>query len=336
MRFFAAWPHGSLGDSPPVVNKCCVVSSVHKILSCLVAGRGSEIDMSLADDFPEITKRNEPLAPFTHLKIGGPAGFLIKPRDIDELRAVLNSCQSQKVPVRMLGGGNNLLIREDPIPGAVIQLTAPAFTMLEWDGKRITAGGGGLLFDLIAFSVRQGMTGLETLVGIRGTVGGSVRCNVGDRAGEISQAVREVRVLTDAGKVQVRARDELTFTEHQSDIDEPVILSIAFELERDTPSAVLKRMRKAWVLRKASEPLSFQSFVRLFLNPPGQTAAALIDRAGLTKMRIGGAELSERNSNYVVAHPGTTSADILQLVDHVRTRVKERTGATLERELHVW
>jgi UDP-N-acetylmuramate dehydrogenase len=218
----------------------------------------------------------------------------------------------------------------------VIKLTTPAFTFLEWDGKRIVAGGGGLLYDLIAFSIRHGLTGLETLVGIRGTVGGSVRCNVGDRANEISQAVREVKVLTEAGKIQVRSRDELTFTEHQSDIDEPVILSIVFELERDAPTAVLKRMRKAWVLRKAIEPLSFQAAVRLFLNPPGQTAAALIDRAGLTKTRIGGAELSERNSNYVVAHPGTTSADILQLVEHVRVRVKERTGATLERELHVW
>jgi UDP-N-acetylmuramate dehydrogenase len=167
-------------------------------------------------------------------------------------------------------------------------------------------------------------------------VGGSVRCNVGDKAGEISQAVRQVTVMTDTGKIQVRARDELTFTEHESDIDEPVILSVVFELEKDAPEAVLKRMRKAWILRKASEPLSFQAAVRLFRNPPGQTAAALIDRAAMTKARIGGAELSERNSNYVVAHPGTTASDILQLADQVRTKVKERTGAILERELHVW
>lgn len=292
--------------------------------------------MPLADDFPEITRRDEPLAPYTHLKIGGPAELLIQPRSIDELRAVLTACQAQKVPVRMLGGGNNLLVRDDPIPGAVVRLTEPAFTKLECDGKRIIAGGGGSLFDIIAFSVRKGLSGLETLVGIRGTVGGSVRCNVGDRAGEISQAVREVQVLTDSGKIQVRTRDELTFSEHQSDIDEPVILSIVFELDRDNPTAILKRMRKAWILRKATEPHSFQNFVRLFRNPPGQTAAALIDRASMTKSRVGSAELSERNSNYVVAHPGTTAADILHLVDHVRARVKERTGATLERELHVW
>src|SRR5437764_4731151 len=207
--------------------------------------------MSLVDQFAEITKRNEPLAPHTHLRIGGPAEFLIRPRSVDELRQVLAACKKQDVPVRMLGGGHNLLVRDDPVPGAVVQLTTPAFTMLEWDGKRIVAGGGGKLFDLIAFSVRQGLTGLETLVGIRGTVGGSVRCNVGDRSGEIGQAVQRVTVLTEAGSVQVRGRDELTFAEHQSDLDEPVILSVEFELDIEAPAPVLKRMRKAWIQRKA-------------------------------------------------------------------------------------
>lgn len=292
--------------------------------------------MSLADLFPAITRRNEPLAPHTHLKIGGPAEFLVQPRDTAELKAVLDACQKHKVPVRMLGGGYNLLVRDDPVPGAVIQLTRPTFTILEWDGRRIVAGGGGALYDLIAFSVRQGLAGLETLVGIRGTVGGSVRCNVGDRNGEIGQAVQRVTVLTDAGTVQTRTRDELSFAEHQSDLDEPVILSVEFELEKDDPDAIRKRMLKAWVARKATEPFSFQAAVRVFRNPPGQSAAALIDRAGMGKTKVGGAELSERNANYVVAHPGTTAADILKLTEQVGLRVKERTGITLDRELHVW
>ncbi len=292
--------------------------------------------MSLAEQFPEITKRNQPLAPFTHLKIGGPAEFLVQPRTPDELNAVLAACRTHKVPVRMLGGGFNLLIRDDPIPGAVVRLTAEPFTFLKHDGKRVAAGGGGQLFDLIQFAVKQGLGGLETLVGFRGTVGGSVRCNVGDRSGEISQTVRNVTVLTDSGKVQTRGRDELTFSEHASDIDEPVILSVEFELESESVPAILKRMRKAWIIRKDSEPLSVQRGVRMFRNPSGQTAAALIDRAHLTKAKIGAAELSERNSNFAVAHPGTTARDILQLIDQVRAKVKERTGVSLERELHVW
>jgi UDP-N-acetylmuramate dehydrogenase len=292
--------------------------------------------MSLANQFAEITRINEPLAPYTHLKIGGPAEYFLQPRTVEELRTVLAACQSQKIPIRMLGGGFNLLVRDDPIPGAVVRLVAPAFTMIEWDGKRIIAGGGGQLFDLIAFSVRQGLAGLETLVGLRGTVGGSVRCNVGDRSGEIGQAVQRVTVLTDSGTIQVRTRDELNFSEHQSDLDEPVILTVEFDLDRDDPEAILKRMRKAWIQRKGAEPFSFQHAARLFRNPQGKSAAALIDRAGLAKSRVGGAELSERNANYVVAHPGTTAADILHLVEQVRERVKDRTGVTLERELHFW
>ncbi|HEY3787780.1 MAG TPA: UDP-N-acetylmuramate dehydrogenase [Urbifossiella sp.] len=292
--------------------------------------------MSLVDEFPAIARRDEPLAPHTHLKIGGPAEFLLQPRSIEELQAVLAACQKQGVPVRMLGGGFNLLVRDDPVPGAVVRLTAPVFTKIEGNGKRIVAGGGGQLFDLIAYSVRQGLAGLETLVGIRGTVGGSVRCNVGDRSGEIGQAVQRVTVLTDANTIQTRNREELSFTEHQSDLDEPVILSVEFELEKDAPAAILKRMVKAWVLRKGTEPFSFQHAARLFRNPPGQTASTLIDRAGMSKTKIGSAELSERNANFVVAHAGTTAADILHLVDHVRDRVKERTGVTLERELHIW
>lgn len=292
--------------------------------------------MNLAQRFPEIVRCREPLAPYTHLRIGGVADYLVQPRTVEELREVLLECRRQQLPIRMLGGGYNLLVRDDPIAAAVIRLTAPAFAQVQVEGKQIRAGGGGSLWQLIAASVRARLTGLETLVGLRGTVGGSVRCNVGDRSGEIATVVREVVVMTEDGTVHRRQRDDLRFAEHASDIDEPVILSVLFELETDELPAILQRMRKAWILRKAQEPWSFQAAVRLFRNPPGTTAAALIDRAGLAKARVGCAELSERNSNYVVAHPGTTASDILKLLELVRTQVKARTGVLLEQELHVW
>ncbi len=292
--------------------------------------------MGLAEAFPGIVRQREPLAPYTHLRIGGPAEYLVQPRSVEELRAVLQTCQQQGIPVRMLGGGHNLLVRDDPISGAVLRLTTPPFTFIQREGRRLIAGGGAALFELIATAVRAGLAGLETLIGLRGTVGGSVRCNVGDRGGEIATTVRQVTVMTEDGAIHTRPRDELRFREHSSDIDEPVILSVEFELEPDDLTAILQRMRKAWIVRKAHEPWSFQAAVRLFRNPPGTTAAALIDRAGLAKARQGGAELSERNSNYAVAHPGTTAADILRLIELVRTKVRERTGVTLEQELHVW
>ena len=293
--------------------------------------------MTLADTFPDITKRREPLAPYTHLRIGGPAEFLVQPRTGDELRAVLRFCQKHAVPLRMLGGGYNLLVTDDPVPGAVMRLSGPAFAGVETTGPAtVRAAGGASLFDLIAHAVRAGLGGLETLVGIRGTVGGSVRCNVGDRSGEIGQAVRRVAVLHDDATEHVRGREELTFGDHVSDIDEPVITWVEFELTPAAPESLLKRMTRAWVLRKAAEPLSFQSAVRMFRDPPGVTAAKAIDAAGLAKFRIGGAEVSDRNGNYAVAHPGTTAKDILHLIDAVRQKVTAHAGIELEQELNVW
>jgi UDP-N-acetylmuramate dehydrogenase len=292
--------------------------------------------MTPAEAFPEITRPGESLAAYTHLRIGGLAEYFIQPRAVAELAAVLKFCKANNVPLRMLGGGFNLLVREDPVPGVVVRLAGEAFSFLRTDGKTVTAGGGTPLFDLIAHAVKAGLGGLETLVGIRGTVGGSVRCNVGDRSGEIGAAVRRVAVMTDDGVEQIRTADELHFSDHASDLDEPVILWVEFGLDARTPQVLQNRMKKTWITRKASEPLSFQSSVRLFRSPAGQSAGAVIDRAGLAKTKIGGAELSERNSNYVVAHPGTTAADILALADKVHGRVKEKLGIVLERELHVW
>jgi len=292
--------------------------------------------MPLADAFAEITQARVPLAPHTHLRIGGPAEHFVQPRSVAELAAVLKFCKAQAIPLRMLGGGFNLLVREQPVPGAVVRLAGDAFNFLRTDGKTVTAGGGALLYDLIAHTVRAGLGGLETLVGLRGSVGGSVRCNVGDRSGEIGAAVRRVAVLTDDGVETVRSRDELNFRDHASDLDEPVILWVEFALESRPPLVLLQRLKKAWALRKAAEPLSFQASVRLFRNPAGTSASVVIDRAGLAKSRVGGAELSERNANYAVAHPGTTAADVLGLVEKVRAAVKDKLGIALEQELHVW
>lgn len=292
--------------------------------------------MPLADSFPEITRVHESLAPYLHLKTGGPAEAFVQPRTVEELKAVLAHCHARKTPVRMLGGGYNLLVRDEPVAGAVIRLMGPAFSDLEINGTTVRCGGGLPLFDLVSATVAAGLRGLETLVGIRGTVGGSVRCNVGDRSGEIASAVRRVVVLTEAGVEQTRQKDELRFGEHSSDLDEPVILRVEFELTKEKPETLLRRMKKAWIMRKASEPLSHQTSVRLFRNPAGQKASTLIERAGLAKSKVGGAEISDRNGNYAVAHPGTTADDIVKLIDHVRRTVKDATGISLDRELNVW
>jgi UDP-N-acetylmuramate dehydrogenase len=292
--------------------------------------------MAILDEFAEIIKRNEPLAPYTYLRLGGPAEMLVQPRSREELSRFVHAAFQERIPLRVLGSGCNLLVRDEGVRGAVLRLVEPAFTGIAVEAQRIRAGTGAALSALISQAARHGLAGLETLVGIPGTIGGGLRFNAGDRYGDIGQFVRQVEVLDSSGAVQVRDRDELRFGEHASNLDDPVLLSVEFRLEPDTPDAIVKRMRKAWIVRKAAQPLSFQSAGRIFQNPRGLSAAALIEQAGLARTRVGGAEISDRDANYIVVHPGASSRDVLRLIDLVRSKVQEQFHVPLEQELKVW
>lgn len=287
-------------------------------------------------DFADIVKYDEHLAPYTFLKLGGPAEMLIQPRSRPELSAVVRRCHQERVPLRVLGSGCNVLVKDEGVRGAVLRLNEPAFTPVAVEERRVLAGTGASLSSLISQAARHSLAGLETLVGIPGTVGGALRCNAGDRSGDIGQFVRRVEVLDSRGEVQVREREELRFSYHWSNLDDPVLLSAEFELEMDASDVIVKRMRKAWILRKASQPLSFQSAVRCFKNPRGLSAAGLIEQTGLAKTRVGGAEVSERDASFIQVHAGATARDVLRLMDLVRTRVKERFNVELELEITVW
>jgi UDP-N-acetylmuramate dehydrogenase len=287
-------------------------------------------------EFEEIVKRNEPLGPYCFLKLGGPAEMLVQPRSHEELSRVVGRCSAEHIPLRVLGCGCNLLVRDEGVPGAVLRLSEPAFREITVDGRRVRAGTGASVSALINATARHGLAGLETLVGIPGTVGGALRTNAGDRTGDIGQYVRLVRVLDNQGTVQERDRDELRFGDHASNLDDPVLLAAEFDLETDTPDAILKRMRRSWILRKGLQPLSFQATGRLFKNPRGFSAAALIEQAGLARTKVGGAEISDRDANNVVVHPGAKAGDVLRLLELVRARVQERFSVVLEQEITVW
>jgi UDP-N-acetylmuramate dehydrogenase len=291
---------------------------------------------AFAEEFAAFTRYNESLAPFTFLRVGGAAEFLVQPRTRAELAAVVRRCFRERIPMRVLGTGCNLVVSDDGVRGVVLRLVEPEFTTITVDGKRVRAGTGAAVSALISESARHSLAGLETLIGIPGTVGGALRTNAGDRGGDIGQFVREVEVLDVNGEVQVRERDELRFADRASNLDDPVLLTAEFALEPDTPDAIVKRMRKAWILRKASVPPSFLAAGRIFKNPRGLSAAALIDQAGLSRTRVGGAEVSDRDANYIVVHAGATARDVLRLIDMMRSRVLERFNVELERDITVW
>src|SRR5262249_608464 len=149
------------------------------------------------------------------------------------------------IRLRVLGSGCNMLVRDEGVRGAVLRLSEPAFTQITVEGRRVRSGTGAAVSALISQSSRHSLAGLETLVGIRGRGGGALRPTAGNRTGDIGQFVRSVEVMDRHGATQVRDRDELHFADHASNLDDPVLLTVEFVLEPDSPDAIVRRMRKA-------------------------------------------------------------------------------------------
>ena len=292
--------------------------------------------MSLLETFPEITQADQSLGDLTWMKVGGLAQFIVEPRSFDETQAVVAHCHQLEIPIHVLGSGSNVMIRDEGVSGVVLRLTAPAFSQITIDGLMVKAGAGVVLSHLITETVKAGLAGLETLVGIPGTIGGALRGNSGGRSGDIGQNVSSVSVLTEQGERFTRREDELAFEYRSSSINDLVIFEAEFKLYNDSATEITKRMRKLWIMKKASQPLASQSAGCIFKNPRGMSAGALIDQAGLKGTRIGGAEISDRHANFIVTHAGATSADVLRLIDLARSKVAEQFGVDLELEVQVW
>jgi UDP-N-acetylmuramate dehydrogenase len=143
-------------------------------------------------------------------------------------------------------------------------------------------------------------------------------------------------VLTDKGELFSRSKDELSFAYRTSGIDELAILDGTFELQPDDPDEITRRMRTVWIMKKATQPLTFQSAGCIFKNPRGLSAGSLIEQSGLKGTRIGEAEISDRHANFIVAHEGASSGDVLRLIDLTRSKVAEQFGVDLELEIEIW
>jgi UDP-N-acetylmuramate dehydrogenase len=302
--------------------------------------RGDGMASTSADqflrEFAQITRLKEPLAPFTQLRIGGPAEVLIRPRSFDELAAVQKRALDAGSAFRVLGAGGNLLVNDEGVDGVVVLLDAPAFGELQVRGRVVHAGCGARLAGLIACAAEHNLAGLEPLVGLPGSVGGALRLNAGDRTSDIGQFVQRVEVLDSQAARQSRNHDDMRLNSSYNHLDDVVLLTAEFELEPDQPEAIVKRLRKAWIQRKANQPFSYQAAGQLFKDPAGLNAAGLIEQAHLAGTRVGGAQISDRNANYIVAEPGTKARDVLRLIDLVRTKVDERFHVELELAMSVW
>ena len=292
--------------------------------------------MGISAGLEHIIRENESLAPYTRLRMGGPVEYLAEPTDVTELTEVIRRARQEDMSIRLLGGGTNLLVKDEGVPGLVINLAAPAFCKLEVIEKGIQAGGGVQLSHMIATAVREGFSGPEQLAGVPGTVGGALHGNSGTHAGDIGQWCHAATVVTRAGEVVERTSEDLSFAYRQSSLNELVILDASFQFESEPAETLTKRMQKLWIHRQASQPSSSEASAYVFRDPSGVSATSLIEQAGMKGTKIGEVEICDKDPNFIVAHPGATSADFLRLVELMKTQVHERTGVELELNLEIW
>ncbi|MFT3789186.1 MAG: UDP-N-acetylmuramate dehydrogenase [Tepidisphaeraceae bacterium] len=284
-----------------------------------------------------IVEEGASLRRHTWYRIGGPAQYLVRPRSIEELREAVLRCGENGLPMRVLGLGANLLVRDEGVDGAVLKLDDGVFGEFTIDGELVKCGAGVDLGKLIVQTIRAGLAGIEVLAGIPATIGGAVRMNAGGKFGDIGAVVEAVTVMDSTGVVTTLAKHEVLFGYRHTDIAAPIIVGADLRLEKDEPDEITRRYKEVWMYKQNTQPLNAKSCGCIFKNPgDGRSAGALIDQAGLKGFSYGRAEVSTKHANFVIAHPDCPSDDVLALVKHVQQRVQEKHGVLLLPEVQVW
>lgn len=295
--------------------------------------------MSFSGDFDDIIEGGFPLGKATTFGIGGPAEMLVRPRSREELRRLLAAAAAGGVRVRLLGAGSNLLVADEGVRGAVVKLAGRAFASVENLPAGLACGAGVPLARLVRAAAEAGLSGVESLAGIPGTVGGALIMNAGGRYGCIGDVVEEVAALApDGSGGEVRlTREEAGFGYRKSNLRGLVLLAARLALTPDDPEAVRRRVREVMAEKSASQPLKMPSAGCVFRNPPGgPPAGQLIEELGFKGRRVGGAEVSSVHANYIVNAGGARCSDVLELIDSIREAAAKTHGIGLELEIEIW
>ncbi len=292
--------------------------------------------MSIFSGLEEIVEQDHPLAPHTWYRLGGPADYFLRPRTVEELQQVVERCRENHVPLHVMGLGSNLLVSDEGVRGAVVKLEGEHFGRTEFDGDQIVAWAGAELSKLVLDCVEKGLSGIEVLTGIPGSVGGAVKMNAGGQFGDIGSAVESVLLMDNQGTLFEKSKPELIFDYRSVNIRALFVLNARLQLTPADPERIMRTVKESWIYKKNNQPLNTRNCGCVFRNPPGASAGALIDRAGLKGTRSGGAVVSEKHANFIVAEDGCKSRDILKLIETVQEAVQEQFGVDLELEIEVW
>lgn len=274
------------------------------------------------------------LAPLTSFRLGGPAALYLEPESDADLAAVGEAIGATGIPFVVVGKGSNILVSDAGFPGLVVRL-GRGYRWAAREGERLTAGGSIPLPALAGIALRHGLAGLEFGVAIPATFGGAVRMNAGAHGGSMADVLdRIVTYRLGDGRVQTLRPEEAGFGYRRSTLaDDAVITGGVVRLAAGEATEIRRHMDDARDWRRRTQPLAEPNCGSVFTNPEGDHAARLIEAAGGKGRRIGGASVSAKHANFIVAEPGARSSDVLALIRDIQRLVEDSAGVTLEPEV---
>ena len=282
-----------------------------------------------------VIRRDEPLARHTTLRVGGPADLYVEPASEEDLAAVLTYCNERGRAFLVLGRGSNLLVKDGGFRGVVVCLAHPHWSRIEVAGDRLNCGAGARLKAVATEAKRAGLTGLEFLEGIPGSVGGALRMNAGAMGGATFDVVESVRLMEADGKVQDRKATELGSSYRScAGLRKQIALAAVLRGQPGSREAIDGRMNEYSQKRWRSQPAA-PSAGCIFKNPASIPAGKLIDELGLKGTRVGGAVVSTEHGNFIVNDGAATAHDFLELIEIIRQRARSERGIELETEVQI-
>lgn len=282
--------------------------------------------------------KNEPMSKHTSFKIGGNAEYFIKIRAIENLKKVLVFANKNKIPVTIVGNGTNLLVKEGGIKGFVLKLELNGFKIKRnANDILITVESGMSLAALSAIALKEEIAGLEFISGIPGTIGGALRMNAGAYGSEMKDIVVKTKAMTYDGKIKNFTLEEQNFSYRNSVFsnDEYIILETTVKLQKGKKEEIEEKIQEYSTARKSSQPYEYPNAGSTFKRKEGFITAKLIDECGLKGYSVGEAEVSRKHAGFIINKGNATAEDVLELVDVVKTKVKEKFDVDIELEILV-
>ena len=277
-------------------------------------------------------KENETLAPMTWFRVGGPAEFLLRPADVQDLCDFMAQLPLE-MPITVIGAASNLIVRDGGINGVVIKL-ARGFGEVEIEADGIIAGAAALDITVSEHAASAGLSGLEFLSGIPGTIGGAVAMNAGAYGGDMAGVLDWVEIVTRAGELKRLAVQELGLTYRHSNLPaDAVVVRARLRTQPGEAALIAARMAEIKTKREATQPVRARTGGSTFANPDGQKAWELVDGAGCRGLTIGQAQVSDLHCNFLLNLGGATAAELEGLGEEVRKRVLEKSGISLRWEI---